>query len=105
MKSITIIEPCNFVDYPTGGQLTFVKNLMQSFDGELNLVGISTDDDKIGSWTIKEINGIKYRFFPFMKGKRKKNKPIVPFRIQSYFQLKKYRSEILKDEVYRLRFQ
>jgi len=95
MENITIIEPCNFVDYPTGGQLTFVKNVLQSFDGELILVGISTDNDKIGVWVEKEISGRKYKFFPFMNGKREKNKPIIPMRLQVYINLKRYGKEIL----------
>ncbi len=95
MEKITIIEPCNFVDYPTGGQLAFVKNLLQSFDGELILVGISTEKDEIGSWTEKEINGRKYKFFPFMSGKREKNKPLIPMRLQAYKNLYRYRRKIL----------
>ncbi|AHW62270.1 Glycosyltransferase involved in cell wall bisynthesis [Draconibacterium orientale] len=94
MKEITVIEPCNFVDFPTGGQLTFVRNLLHSFNGELNLVGISTGKEEIGSWTIKEIDGKKYRFFPFMKGIRRKNKPLIPMRLQAYNSLRKYRSTI-----------
>jgi len=96
MKNITIIEPCNFVDYPTGGQLTFVKNLLQSFDGGLNIVGVATDDEKIGVWNRKEIDGKNYNFFPFMKGRRKKNKPFIPMRLQVYNSLRKYRNEIAK---------
>lgn len=97
MENITIIEPCNFVDYPTGGQLAFVKNLIQSFHGELTLIGVSTDGDKIGAWTEKEINGRKYKFFPFMSGKREKNKPLIPMRIQAYKNLYRYRKEILDE--------
>jgi len=95
MENITIIEPCNFVDYPTGGQLAFMKNLIQSFNGELTLVGVSTDNDKIGIWIEKEISGRKYKFFPFMSGKRKKSKPLIPMRLQVYINLKRHRKKIL----------
>ncbi|KAF0236786.1 MAG: glycosyl transferase group [Prolixibacteraceae bacterium] len=95
MENITIIEPCNFVDYPTGGQLAFVKNLLQSFNGELILVGVSTDNDKIGVWAEKEIGGRKYKFFPFISGKREKNKPIIPMRLRVYLNLKRHRKKIL----------
>ena len=37
---IGLIEPCNFIDYPTGGQLTFAKQMVAIFGNELKLIGI-----------------------------------------------------------------
>lgn len=48
-----LIEGCDFVDYPTGGQLSFARQMMRTFGNRLALVGISTDDTPVGVWLKK----------------------------------------------------
>ena len=95
MPTITIIEPCNFSDYPTGGQLTFARNVLAALSNNIILVGISTDHHPVGRWFTLERNGDQHRFFAFMKGTRKPGKPFIPMRIKVYFKLLLYRKRIL----------
>lgn len=95
-KRILIIDFCNYQDYPIGGYLTFAKNMMVSFGNDLALVGITTDEnDKIGSWIKKEINGVSYDFFALAYYSKTKTKHIVPDRLVSYYMIRYFKKEIL----------
>lgn len=86
---ILVLDLCNYVDYPLGGQLSFVKNLIRAFGTDAKLVGISTDDiTPINEWTKKLINGIEYDFYAIGKHEKEFKRPLVPARISSYIQLK-----------------
>ncbi len=95
-KEILIIEFSNFEDYPIGGYTTFVCNLMQVFDNELILVGISTDrKDPVGKWFKKEINGKIYDFFAIFRYNKSIIKHAIPDRLAIYCLLKFYKKKIL----------
>ncbi len=95
LKKILLIDFCNFEDYPIGGQLSFVKNLMLSFNNELILIGITTDTkDPVGKWFKKEIKGITYDFFAFARFEKTKTKHILPDRLVSFLLLKYYGEKI-----------
>ena len=93
--SCLIIENCNFIDYPTGGHLSFARQMMYSFGNRLALVGISTDNTPIGKWVEKEIDGIRYQFFSVGRRKGSARKPIIPERLSMFIDLMHYRKKIL----------
>lgn len=96
--NIILIEGTNFIDFPTGGSGTFVKNILQAFGNDVSLVGITTSkDDEIGIWTKIKISGIEYDYLPVKYIKKNyKRKPIIPARILWYFALRKHLSTIIK---------
>ena len=92
---IYIIELCNFEDYPTGGQLSFAKQMLIAFSGQIALIGISTGSEPIKKWIKKEIDGIEYDFFSVNKVHKYFNKPIIPNRIKGFYYLSRCRKELL----------
>lgn len=96
MKKILLIEICNYTDYPIGGHLSFVKNMLNAFGNDLALVGCSTDDTPVGRWVKKEIDNIEYDYFSVKKVKKISKQPLVPQRLVAYYFLRKYVSRVLK---------
>ena len=99
MKKIALIECCNFVDYPTGGHLTFAKNMVSSFGQELVLIGLTTEKGIVGKWSKLKINGIDYDYFPYLYLPKESNKPLIPLRLRNYLALRKHKHNILKAEL------
>jgi len=96
---ILIIELCNFLDYPTGGQLAFVRNMMSSFTEELMLVGCGTDRNaKTGKWESKDINGKSYLFFSVRNYNPQIEKTIIPKRLSGYLALRFNMRKILSED-------
>ena len=90
MKTL-FIELCNFQDYPLGGHLSFALHLTQAMEGNIDLVGITTDPaEKVGKWTTKTIHRFNYRIYnvAYIK-KHSFKKPIIPTRITDFCSLKK----------------
>lgn len=84
------IELCNYKDYPLGGHLSFAKHLTHAMSGDLDLIGISTEDkDPIQQWYKKEIEGNIYSVFNIYRCKKSSKKPFIPTRISDYLALKK----------------
>ncbi|MDD2305493.1 MAG: glycosyltransferase [Prolixibacteraceae bacterium] len=100
MSKIYIIELCNFEDYPTGGHLSFAKQMMSAFGEQMALIGYSTGSEPVKQWIKKEINGTYYDFFSVRKVRKTSNKPIIPSRLQGYFHLSRCKKELafLKNE-------
>jgi len=99
MKKILVIDFCNYTDYQIGGHLTFAKNLLFAFGNQLALIGITTDEnDPVGKWTVKNINGTNYDFFALARYSISKTKYIIPDRIMCYLLLRVYRSRILEKK-------
>lgn len=99
-KRILVIDFCNYKDYPVGGYLSFVKNLMESFNGDLILVGITTDlKEPVGKWYKKEINGHVYDYFAVARYSKNATKHLIPDRFAIYSLLKYYKKNILEIEV------
>lgn len=83
------IELCNFIDYPLGGQLSFARHLTHAMQGDLHLVGISTNlSEPVHQWFIKKIEETDYRIFNVYHTQKSSKKPIVPTRLSDYFKLK-----------------
>jgi glycosyltransferase involved in cell wall biosynthesis len=99
-KRILVIDFCNYEDYPIGGYLSFAKNLMESFGNNLALVGItSQDEDPVGRWFKKVINGSSYDFFAIARYNRSKTKHLIPDRLVSYLLVNYYKKRIFKIDI------
>lgn len=84
------IELCNFKDHPLGGHLSFAKHLTCAMQGDLHLVGITTDpSEPIHQWYTKEIEGSTYTIFNVYRTIKTSKKPLIPTRISDYYALKK----------------
>jgi glycosyltransferase involved in cell wall biosynthesis len=95
MPDVLLIEPCDFERYPTGGQLSFAKQMIGAFGNRLALVGISTDETAVGRWLSKSYNGVAYDFFSVGHRTPSSGKPLIPARITAYLQMKRYEKEIM----------
>ncbi len=98
-KRVLIIENNNFIDFPTGGTLSFDKHLLKVIPADkVALVGITTGDNKIGQWTKIEIDGKEYDFFPLKKVADVHKKPLIPARLTSLISLFMYMHKIREKE-------
>lgn len=97
---LLVIQFCNYVDYPTGGHLSFVRNMLQAYpEGELALVGISTDHEvPVGRWCKRTISGKSYDYFSLMHCQPKSFRPLIPARLTAYLAFRRYRKAVLKYE-------
>ena len=89
-----LIENCDFDKFPTGGQLSFAKQLLNTFGNKFALVGISTDNTPTGQWVEKKFNGINYYYFSIGRRNPDKKKPVIPDRLSGLVQLKRYKTRI-----------
>ena len=95
MPDVLLIEPCNFEDFPVGGQLTAAKQILSALGERVALVGVTTDlNVEVGKWAKINIDGVDYDYFPAIRIKHSNKKPLIPMRIQWYLSLKFYSSEI-----------
>lgn len=93
---ILIIELCNYIDYPTGGHLSFCRNLMKASDDELAFVGYAIDDKMpLRRWTQVTIHGKTYDYFAVARCKKDSRKPFLPARLTGYAALRRNRRKIL----------
>lgn len=95
---ILVIDEGNYVDYPTGGHLAFVRNMLNAFpEEELALVGSTTDSTiPVGKWFKRIISGKKYDYFAVRYLPNSSNKPLIPARINAYLAFRFYRNRFLK---------
>lgn len=101
MKKIIYIELSNYVDFPLGGHLSFAKHLTTAMKGDIDLVGISTDNSlSIGVWSRKEISGFVYNFFNIKNIDKNYKKPLIPARFTDYLRIKRYIKTILESKQY-----
>ncbi len=95
--NVLLVEDCDFDSYPSGGQLSFVKNMLKAFGNRLALVGVSTDSVPTGRWIEHQIDGKRFYFFGVRAVDKSRNgKPLIPLRIRYYLALKKYMKDIRK---------
>lgn len=95
MPDVLLIEPCDFERYPVHGQLSVAKQMMNAFGPRLGLVGICTDNTRIGRWVKKNIDGVEYNFFAVGRRIPTSSKPFIPARMKAYLQIRRYRRQIL----------
>jgi glycosyltransferase involved in cell wall biosynthesis len=93
---ILLIECCNFIDFPTGGQLSFAKHMITCFDEELVLMGLTTEKGTVGKWSKLKINGKDYDYFPYLYLPKKSKRPLIPMNLSNYLALRKYKQVIRK---------
>jgi len=94
------LEACNFIDKPMGGQLTFSRQLIKVLGNRVALVGLSnTPSEPIGCWFNKEIEGTVYRYFAIGRDSHTNIKPIVPGRLTTLLQIKRYQHSILSIRI------
>jgi glycosyltransferase involved in cell wall biosynthesis len=92
---ILFMEACNFVDKPVGGQLNFSRQLIKALGNRVALVGLSsTNSEPIGCWFDKEIEGTVYRYFAIGSDSKADIKPLIPGRLTTWFQIRRYRHRI-----------
>jgi glycosyltransferase involved in cell wall biosynthesis len=91
------MDPINFQDFPVGGTLSFSRQLINQFKGEVALVGMVTEDsDPVGKWFMKEINGTFYNYFGIGRYRKSDKRPLIPTRLKTFLQLLVYLPEIRK---------
>lgn len=91
-----LFEACDFVGFPTGGQLTMARHIMAAFPGEVALVGIDTDGTSpIGEWHRRQVDGVEYPFFAIRRRAPTAARPLIPARVATYAALSRYRDAIL----------
>ena len=98
-NKIFLIDGCNFIDYPKGGQLSFFTQLLEVFpERYFKLIGITTDPFvKIGQCQDIMINGKKYDFIPLLYTKNLTTKGLVPGRLKFFIALLKYKNKIFDN--------
>ena len=95
MSKLLILESCNFKDYPTGGTLSFAKQLIQTLpSNKIALVGITTENIELGKWTTINLEDQTFDFFPILKLDPKNKKPFIPLRLKTFFALLYYLTKI-----------
>jgi len=95
MPDALLIEPCNFEDYPVGGQLSFARQMIRAFGPRLALVGISTDETPVGRWVKRAFDGRTCDFLSVGRWQKSAGRPIVPRRVRAYFDVQRHRRQIL----------
>lgn len=96
MMKIYLIDGCNFVDYPIGGQLSFISQILNVFpENYFKLIGFSTSkNEKIGFWQKKIINNKSYEFFPLYYKNKSSTKKLMPARLKFYMALFNSRNKL-----------
>jgi glycosyltransferase involved in cell wall biosynthesis len=96
-QSVLLIDNCDFINFPIGGTLSFDRQLLKTFPpSQLALVGITTQNLKIGEWTKIDIDGKSYEFYPIKKVVATNKKPLLPMRLTSFWALRKHLKNIRK---------
>ncbi|MDD4817950.1 MAG: glycosyltransferase family 4 protein [Victivallaceae bacterium] len=100
MKPPVFIEICDFERFPTGGQLTFARNLLAAWGPELALVGCDAGDrgGTTGEWTEKTIDGRTFKFFPLGRVRHPERKSLIPRRAWGLLRMLRNRKNLRLDE-------
>lgn len=94
---IILMEACNFVNAPLGGQLSTARMLMRAFGPRLALVGWTDDPQTpLGCWHKRVINNQEFDFFAtdFVANPHHR-KGLIPARATNWYQFKIYGKAIL----------
>lgn len=92
-----VIDAVNYVDYPTGGILTYYRTMLNPFGKNLILVGIDTDGTlPVGKWTKRKILGIEYDYYTIAHVTPNAKRPIIPDRFTATFMLWRHLKRILQ---------
>ncbi len=103
MAKFILIEPCDFVSRPAGGQLNFARLLLNVYKGEIATIGNTFDpSEPIGKWFDKAENGYTRQHFNLRCINESGVNSRIPGRLISNFLVKKHRKAILKHPCRRL---
>jgi len=94
MADVLLIEGCNFVDYPKGGQLSFARHLIHIYGERLALVGWSTDAAPVGCWFRRRLDGRLFDCFNIGRRVPLTSRPPVPDRLFTYLTLRRHHRAI-----------
>ncbi len=95
MPDVLFIEPCNFLDFPVGGQLSFARQMIRVFGARLALVGISTDETPVGQWVKRTFDGAVCDFLSVGHWRPSARKPLLPRRARAYGDIVRHRRQIV----------
>jgi glycosyltransferase involved in cell wall biosynthesis len=95
MPDVLFIEPCNFTDFPVGGQLTFARQMIRAFGARLALVGVSTDGTPVGRWVKRAFDGTVCDFLSVGRWNTSARRPLIPRRARAYWDIVRHRRQIL----------
>lgn len=95
-SKILLVDFCNYDDFPMGGYLTNARNILESMNSEIALVGISTNpSEPVGKWFSKQIDGVTHDYFALAHYTKAKTRHFIPDRLVAYVLLKFYKKKIL----------
>ena len=90
-RRVLLVDGCDFVGFPTGGQYSFARQMVRAFGDRLALVGICTDDTPVGTWVVRTINGARFQFFGVRRvDPTKLGRPLVPARVSLYLGIRRH---------------
>ena len=100
MKPPVLIEICDFERFPTGGQLTFARNLLNAWGPELALIGCEAGNAAApsGEWTKKTIDGRSFDFFSLGNVRNPERKSLIPRRVWGFFRMLLHRKKLRLEE-------
>jgi glycosyltransferase involved in cell wall biosynthesis len=78
-----IVDQCDFVGYPSGGTLTFARQVARVFKGDVALAGLVTDDSPVGVWFQREIESSTQWFYGIGRVPVRTMRPLVPQRLST----------------------
>ncbi len=98
--SVLLVDGCNYVDFPVGGALTNLRQIVRVCGPKVALVGAAPNPEvPIGQWTRQNIEGHTVDYFAFWRPRVTTSRPWVPYRLQVYRKLARYRRQIMASGV------
>jgi glycosyltransferase involved in cell wall biosynthesis len=98
-----LFEPCNFVDHPVGGQLSFARLVLSLYKDEIATIGYTLDPaEPVGVWFEKSENGYVRQHYNLVCIGDAGGAYKVPRRLVFYRLVMKHRKSILKHPCRRL---
>ncbi|MCP5444982.1 MAG: glycosyltransferase family 4 protein [Chromatiaceae bacterium] len=93
-----LVEGCDFLTTPPGGQLNFAKQLIKVYKNRIGLVGYTQHQEEIGRWTIKSFDDFDAPFFGIRLNPDSLARPTIPLRLSNLLWLKRFKQKILMDQ-------
>jgi glycosyltransferase involved in cell wall biosynthesis len=90
-----VIEPCNFVDEPIGGQLNFARILLDLYRDKIATVGYAhSSDEPIGVWFRKKTNAFDRDHFNLAYIPCRESRYWIPRRLKAFLHYRRHRRAI-----------
>lgn len=98
---LLVIDTVNYVDYPTGGVLSFYRTMLSPCGNNLILAGIATDNlTPVGEWSKRTIDGFQFDYYTLSSERPKSKRPLIPGRFTASYNIKKHIKRILSTAPY-----